>query len=91
MPKSDIATISPVLLIISLILPAALGSRVSAQPMEMMLLSVPLKLAGNALMWFMLQYTAGSYVGHEDGPHISFMAPLMVRIDVSMSQLVLGD
>lgn len=76
MPKADIATISPLLLIIGLILPALTSESVSKRPLDVFMIGIPLKLATSVLGWFAVQTTHSAY---QDGnePGILFFGPLV--------------
>ncbi|KAJ1432975.1 acetyl-coenzyme A transporter 1-domain-containing protein [Ochromonadaceae sp. CCMP2298] len=82
MPKADIATLSPLLLLTSLLLPAFAGSWVSARPLDMMLMGLPVKIAVSAALWAMVQFTEAAYAA-PDGPHASFLVPLTVLLLVN--------
>jgi PAT family acetyl-CoA transporter-like MFS transporter 1 len=77
MPKADIATISPILLIIGLVLPALTSERVSKKPLDVFMIGIPLKLATSVLGWFAVQTT---YKVYQEGsePGIFFFVPLVV-------------
>lgn len=75
MPKADLATISPVLLLTGVLLPALVSTSVSMNPMGMMCRAIPLKLVASLLMWMMVMRTKDAY---QDGqPGITFFGPLV--------------
>ena len=75
MPKADIATISPLLLVVGLVLPFVLGSAVSSRPMDMFLLGIPLKLLTSSLFWLVAQSTPQAY--SSGAPSAAFFVPLI--------------
>lgn len=76
MPKADIATISPLLLGVGLVLPSVLSNIVATRPLDVLLVGVPLKIVTSAALWFILQVTKAAYA---DGatPGITFFGPLI--------------
>ena len=56
LPKADVATISPLLLLIGLLLPAVLSRLVTSDPLYMFRIGYPLKLVTSLLGWFALGY-----------------------------------
>lgn len=76
MPKADIATISPLLLIIGLVLPALTSESVSKRPLDVFMIGIPLKLVTSVLGWFAVQTTHKAY---QDGnePGIYYFGPLV--------------
>lgn len=67
MPKADIATISPLLLIVGLVLPAVVSERVSKKPIDMFInVGMPLKLVTSALTWLVFQYSIYIYGGNDE-------------------------
>ena len=63
MPKADIATISPVLLVIGLFLPALASPIVTSRPLDVLMWGIPMKLATSALGWVVVQSTKAAYEG----------------------------
>jgi hypothetical protein len=61
MPKADLASLSPMVLVTGLVLPALISERVSRAPLNMLLLAVPLKLATSLLMWHMVHEARLAY------------------------------
>jgi PAT family acetyl-CoA transporter-like MFS transporter 1 len=57
-PKSDIATISPLLLVIGLVLPAIISSRASSKPLDVYLEGIPLKILTSGLVWVVFELMA---------------------------------
>eukprot|EP01032_Pedospumella_encystans_P010456 gene10456-12216_t len=77
MPKSDIATISPLLLMAGLLVPSFASHYVTGHAMFTFMLGVCVKICTSLGLWFMVQQTREAY--HDPtGPHMSFMAPLVV-------------
>ena len=75
LPKSDVATISPLLLLIGLLLPAVLSRHVSSDPLFMFRIGYPLKLLTSILGWFSLSYCKEAFA-LTDTPSWSFYASL---------------
>ena len=76
MPKADIATVSPVLLGVGLVLPAFLGPYVSRSPLDVFMIGIPLKLCTSLLSWYMFQFANQAYSdGETPGPW--FFVPLI--------------
>ena len=81
MPKSDIATVSPILLIVSLILPAAMGPLVSSAPLDIYMIGLYCKLGTTILQWYIFQYA--SFVYRDDADHepgFIFFTPLLISM-----------
>ena len=57
MPKADISTISPILVVVSLILPAVSGNIIATRPLDIFMLGIPLKLLTSLFYWFIIQQT----------------------------------
>jgi PAT family acetyl-CoA transporter-like MFS transporter 1 len=76
MPKSDLATISPLLLLTGLFLPALASNPVTMNPMGMMCKAIPLKLLSSLLMWAMVMQTEEAY--KNGPPGITYFGPLIV-------------
>jgi len=76
MPKADIATISPILLIIGLLLPAVTSSWLTTRPLDVFMIGIPLKLITSALGWVVVQTTTSAYQTGEAG--IFFFLSLLV-------------
>jgi MFS transporter, PAT family, solute carrier family 33 (acetyl-CoA transportor), member 1 len=76
MPKADIATISPVLLVIGLVLPALISESVSKRPLDVFMVGIPLKLITSVLGWLAVQTTHQAYQGGNE-PGIYFFGPLV--------------
>lgn len=76
MPKADIATISPILLLIGLILPALTSESVSKRPLDMFMIGIPLKLVTSLLGWLAVQSTRRAYQGDNE-PGVLFFGPLV--------------
>ena len=67
MPKEDIATISPLLLILSLALPAVTSKYLAKQPMKMFLYGLQFKLFTSILVWGVFQLSIEEYGQPEKG------------------------
>ena len=50
MPKADIATLSPILLTVGLLLPAFMSKSLSDQPLDIFMIGIPLKLLASVLL-----------------------------------------
>ena len=61
MPKADIATISPILVVVSLILPAVSGNLVATRPLDIFMTGIPLKLLTSLFYWLIIQQTKNVY------------------------------
>jgi MFS transporter, PAT family, solute carrier family 33 (acetyl-CoA transportor), member 1 len=61
MPKADLATISPLLLLVGLTLPVLTSRLVNADPMHTFILGIKAKLLNSAFLWIVLQYTSTAY------------------------------
>lgn len=87
MSKADIATISPILLCLSLTLPAVLGRQISCQPMTMYLGGLTLKVMTSFLIWCIFQLSIFEYnvILSPDGPSIYFF--ILFIIVMSMNEL----
>lgn len=77
MPKADIATMSPVLLLVGLLVPAFTSHLVTARPFDSLLVAIPVKLITSACTWVMVMNTKDAYAG-DNTPGFSFFAPLML-------------
>jgi PAT family acetyl-CoA transporter-like MFS transporter 1 len=75
MPKADIATYSPIPLVIGLFLPAFISSTVAADPISVVRLGIPLKLFTCFLSFLVVQATpaAYAYAAQGIGPSTSFL------------------
>ena len=80
MSKADIATISPLLLIIGLVLPAFTSNLVSKVPLNVFMVGVYLKLFTSACMWFVVGSAKQAYRDPNVEPGFSFFAPLIVTM-----------
>lgn len=85
LPKADIATFSPLLLIVGLFLPALISSRVSANPLDIFMYGVPLKLLTTSLSWLVFQVLAHfkSTGVAPNVPFYIFMVTIMVFHEVA--------
>ena len=88
MPKADIATISPLLLIVGLFLPALVSEKVSKKPIDMFInVGMPLKLVTSALTWLVFQYAVYNYSGKaskagDDMPHMELFYGTLIIVMV---------
>ena len=75
MPKADIATYSPIPLVIGLFLPAFISSMVAADPISMVQWGIPLKLFTCFLSYLVVQATPAAYANAAQGigPSTSFL------------------
>jgi PAT family acetyl-CoA transporter-like MFS transporter 1 len=83
MPKSDIATISPILLFLSILMPALTGKYFSRQPLSMFLGGVILKVITSMLIWCVFELAVIEYKhfdgsSNSDRPSNSFFVLLIV-------------
>lgn len=69
MPKTEIAIVSPVLMIIGLVLPAVVGHSVSSKPIDTLLTSASIKLFTSLLLWAVANIVP--YVYDRDDPEAS--------------------
>lgn len=76
MPKADIATISPVLLVIGLFLPALASPIVTTRPLDVLMWGIPMKLATSALGWAVVQSTKAAYSGGRE-PGVLYFGALL--------------
>ena len=76
MPKADIATLSPILLTVGLLLPAFMSKSLSDHPMDIFMIGIPLKLLASVLGWLAIQTTHKAYQT-TDEPGILFFGPLV--------------
>jgi MFS transporter, PAT family, solute carrier family 33 (acetyl-CoA transportor), member 1 len=84
MPKSDIASISPVLLAVSLLLPAVTGKYVAQQPMTVFLGGVILKIVTSILVWCVFQLSIIEYgADMPHGPSTSFFVVTVVVMSLN--------
>lgn len=88
MPKEDIATISPLLLVLSLALPAFTSKYLAKQPMKMFLYGLQFKLFTSILVWGVFQLSIEEYGQPEDGkegggPSMFFYVILVVVMSLN--------
>lgn len=79
MPKSDLATISPVMLSIGLVLPAVASNIVATHPLSTFLWATASKMFTSAVLWAFLQYIPSVYVNNSE-PTYSFFAALTLAM-----------
>jgi len=80
MPKADIATISPVLLVIGLVLPAIMAPIVTSRPLDVFMIGMPLKLLTSLLGWVVVQSTKSAYAGGSEPGFVYFGSLLGVMV-----------
>ena len=75
MPKADIATYSPISLVIGLFLPAFMSSIVAADPISVVRWGIPLKVFTCFLSFLVVQATPAAYanVAQGEGPTTNFL------------------
>lgn len=61
MPKADIASISPLLMVIGLVLPAVIGGVTSSNPLDVLLLGAFMRTIGALFSWLVIQSTKAAY------------------------------
>lgn len=79
MPKADIATVSPVLLGVGLLLPAVLAPYVSRHPLDIFLVGIPLKIGTSLLSWYMFEFASRTFTDGSN-PGSFFFGPLIVTM-----------
>lgn len=77
MPKADIATISPVLLVVGLLLPALIAPIVTSRPLDVFMVGMPLKLFTSAMGWLVVQSTKAAYSGDSKQPGTLYFGSLL--------------
>ena len=77
MPKADIATFSPILLVVGLVLPAIVAKWVSHDPIQAVMWSIPAKLCTTGLYWFLIRAVPAAYAGGAR-PGLNFFAGLLL-------------
>jgi MFS transporter, PAT family, solute carrier family 33 (acetyl-CoA transportor), member 1 len=80
MPKADIATFSPVILMVGLFLPAIVSKWVSHDPISAILYGIPLKLLTTTLMWGVLLLVQEEY----SNPNEIIQVELVTDTDITM-------
>jgi MFS transporter, PAT family, solute carrier family 33 (acetyl-CoA transportor), member 1 len=80
MPKSDIATFSPILLVVGLVLPAILANWVSHDPIQAVMWSIPAKLCTTGLFWLLIRAVPAAYAGGARPSASFFSGWLLVSI-----------
>jgi PAT family acetyl-CoA transporter-like MFS transporter 1 len=91
MPKEDIATMSPILLVLSLALPAFTSKYLAQQPMKMFLYGLQFKLFTSVLVWGVFQLAIVEYgtEGKDEadseggGPSLKFYAILLAVMSLN--------
>lgn len=77
MPKSDLATISPLLLMVGLLLPLFASNSVNEHPMKTFLWGIKAKLISSFVLWIILSFASQSYA---DPDNVSFGFLTMLTI-----------
>ena len=72
MPKSDLATISPIMLIIGLILPALASNIVTSYPLTTFIWGTICKMITTGSLWATLQYIPSAYASNATPSYIFF-------------------
>lgn len=87
MPKADISTISPILIIVSLMLPAIAGNIVAKKPLDIFMIGIPLKIITSIFYWIIIEQTKIVYA---DGkvPNINYFCSLVI---VLVTHQIAGD
>eukprot|EP00603_Paraphysomonas_imperforata_P009894 CAMPEP_0114452970 /NCGR_PEP_ID=MMETSP0104-20121206/1794_1 /TAXON_ID=37642 ORGANISM="Paraphysomonas imperforata, Strain PA2" /NCGR_SAMPLE_ID=MMETSP0104 /ASSEMBLY_ACC=CAM_ASM_000202 /LENGTH=544 /DNA_ID=CAMNT_0001625247 /DNA_START=82 /DNA_END=1716 /DNA_ORIENTATION=- len=93
MPKEDIATLSPLLLVLSLALPAVTSKYLAQQPMKMFLYGLQFKLFTSILVWGVFQLSIVEYASEKSeqneagepgsGPSMGFYAILLAVMSLN--------
>lgn len=84
MPKSDIALISPMLLAVSILLPAVTGKYVAQQPMTVFMGGVILKIVTSLLVWCVFQLSVIEYGPDKpNGPSTSFFVVTVIVLSLN--------
>ena len=90
LPKADIATISPLLLLVGLILPALISSKVSKNPLEIFMYGVPLKLLTTGLSWVAFQALAQLQGSSPSFVFYVFLVAVMVLHEIAGTLIFLS-
>lgn len=77
MPKADLTTISPILLIVGLAMSFASSKLVSSKPLYVFEWAVPFKLCTSLLYWLIIQYTATAYASESSTVFYCYYAALI--------------
>lgn len=72
MPKSDLATISPIMLSIGLALPAIAGNVVASYPLTTFLWGTGSKMITSVILWAILQYIPSVYANGSEPSYLFF-------------------
>jgi PAT family acetyl-CoA transporter-like MFS transporter 1 len=80
MPKVDIATISPILLVIGLLLPALISNIANSRPLDMFMVGITLKLLTTLLGWYVIQYTTEAYANKNSISWTFFASLILVMV-----------
>ena len=83
MPKEDIATISPLLLILSLALPALTSQYMANQPLKMFLYGLEFKLFTSILVWGVFQYSIEEYSDAVGKPSMTFFSVMVLVMSLN--------
>ena len=91
MPKTDMASIAPLLLIFSLIMPTFTSVSIANAPIDMFLLGVLLKVFSSGLVWGLFQLSIRRYVFHENYAHFYILLVTVMGIHEVASNLISGS
>jgi len=80
MPKTDLSVVSPFKVVVSLVLPALLSPIVTARPLDVFMVGVPLKLLTSALLWVIVQHTQTAYEGGREPDAVYFISLIAVMV-----------
>jgi len=76
MPKGDIASISPILMLVQFLVPTFLGNYAASKPFTLLFIGCVLQLPASALSWAVVQTVPSAYANHQI-PGLSFYLPLI--------------
>jgi PAT family acetyl-CoA transporter-like MFS transporter 1 len=79
MPKSDLATISPLLLIVGLVLPLLTSNMVNEHPMKTFLWGIKAKMVSSFLLWIISGFTSSAYA-NPDNVSITYLTTLTITM-----------
>ncbi len=77
MPKADLATISPLLLLVGLMLPLLISRTVNSNPMTYFVGGIKAKLISSLLLWMISSFTGAAYSDKDHVP-VSFLVMLTI-------------
>ncbi len=91
MPKTDMASIAPLLLMFSLMMPTFTSVSIANAPIDMFLLGILLKLCSSGLVWGMFQLSIRRYTYNENYPHFYTLLVVVMGIHEVSSNLISGS